>query len=86
MTQTIEATYENGVFKPETPVAVAEGTKVQLAVTTPFVLRSPLTDAERQRRLARIEEIVALSGVNEDEDGSINHDHYLYGAPKQDKE
>ncbi len=33
MTITVEATFENGAFKPTKPIALAEGTHVRLSIT-----------------------------------------------------
>ena len=35
MAQTIEAVYENGVFKPLQPVALEEGQRVQVCISHP---------------------------------------------------
>jgi len=52
MSQVITATYENGVFKPDTKVDLAAGAKVQLVMTpcTP-------TLEQRQRALAELERL-----------------------------
>lgn len=48
MSQTIEAVYENGVFKPLTPVDLPEGTPVQVE---PYAF--PVEEQVRQQLLAR---------------------------------
>jgi len=66
MTTTIKATYVNGVLKPTEPLALAEGTEVELTMTTPTENDDPLA---------------GLIGVFSSgrTDGAANHDKYLYG-------
>ena len=68
MTLTVAAVYENGVFKPKEPVALAEGAEVQLTV-------NPAQEPEAEDPLADVIGI-AESGRT---DGAENHDRYIYG-------
>ena len=68
MAVTIDATYENGVLKPKEPLALAEGTQVRVAVST----------------LDESDPLAAVIGIGEGPaDGADQHDHYIYGTPKQ---
>jgi predicted DNA-binding antitoxin AbrB/MazE fold protein len=68
MSITIEATYENGVFKPKKPLALAEGTEVQLTMKAVEEDDDPLA---------------GLIGIFSSgrTDGAANHDKYIYGDP-----
>jgi predicted DNA-binding antitoxin AbrB/MazE fold protein len=50
MTRTVEAVYENGVFRPLQPVELAEGQRVQ--VTLPLPPAGPISP-EKARELLR---------------------------------
>jgi predicted DNA-binding antitoxin AbrB/MazE fold protein len=62
MAKTIEAVYENGVFKPLEPVTLPEGQRVQ--VTLPF-LPTPVSQEEAQALLQQTEQLFA--GLSEKE-------------------
>jgi predicted DNA-binding antitoxin AbrB/MazE fold protein len=70
MTRTIKATYENGVLKPKEPLALVEGSEVELTMTT-------LTDHP--------DPLAAVIGIGDSgrKDGADQHDHYIYGTPKR---
>jgi predicted DNA-binding antitoxin AbrB/MazE fold protein len=70
MTQTIKATYENGVLKPKEPLALVEGTEVELTITTPTDDQDPLAG------------VIGI-GHSGRTDGAEQHDHYIYGTPKR---
>jgi hypothetical protein len=74
----IRAIYENGVFRPLEPVALAEGSQVEFSL----VSRDP--DCGHPG-LAPLLEIASRFPSNPDlpTDGAAQHDHYLYGAPKR---
>jgi predicted DNA-binding antitoxin AbrB/MazE fold protein len=63
---TIQAVFENGAFKPEQPVSLPEGTKVQLQVKPVDPDFDPL-------------EAVIGIGDSGRTDGATNHDKYIYG-------
>jgi hypothetical protein len=77
---TITARFDGRVFVPEGPVDLPAGRRVQLVVepaeVTPAVASPPLTGLMAE--LGRLPE-------NPDwpADGAAQHDHYLYGTPKQ---
>lgn len=53
MTTSITAIYDHGIFRPETPVTLPEGTRVTLTVD--------IDDQERQKRREAVEELLRLS-------------------------
>jgi predicted DNA-binding antitoxin AbrB/MazE fold protein len=67
MTISVEATFENGVFKPVNPVSLPEGTAVQLQVRP---LDEPPVDP--------LEAVIGI-GSSGRRDGAENHDKYIYG-------
>lgn len=65
MTITVEAVVENGLLRPKEPLAMADGTKVQLTVQTLAADFDPLE---------------AVIGIGDGPaDGADNHDKYIYG-------
>jgi predicted DNA-binding antitoxin AbrB/MazE fold protein len=62
----VEATFENGAFKPVKPVSLPEGTAVHLEVSPLEQPRDPL-------------EAVIGIGSSGRSDGAENHDKYIYG-------
>ena len=76
MAKTVQAVYENGVFRPSEPVAIAEGARVELTVrATPVE-----TAASPQAIRDMIAEIAALplEGPRDGFSGA-DHDRLLYG-------
>ena len=76
MGKTVQAVYENGVFRPSEPVAIAEGARVELTVhpATPETGGSP--EAFR-KALAEIAAL-PLEGPRDGFSGA-DHDKVLYG-------
>lgn len=72
----IKAIYENGVFKPQEPVHLAERTEVEVVIPATTSLE---VDDPTGRKAAE-----ALIGFIDDApvDMAEYHDHYLYGRPK----
>lgn len=70
MTITIDAVYENGVFKPKQPVALDEGTAVRLTLNTADEDNDPLKD------------VIGI-GDSGRTDGAENHDYYIYGTRRR---
>ena len=74
MTQTVTATYENGVLRPAAPLPLAEGETVEITITRP-VPPPPLTEEETIRRIREaksLEEMFAAfnaSAALEPDDG-----------------
>jgi predicted DNA-binding antitoxin AbrB/MazE fold protein len=66
MNISIEATFENGAFRPVKPVSLPEGTAVHLEVSPVEPVNDPL-------------EAVIGIGSSGRKDGAANHDKYIYG-------
>lgn len=66
MTITVEAVYENGVFKPKQPLHLDEGTEVQIIIKQPEHVENPL------------EHVIGI-GDSGRTDGAAQHDRYIYG-------
>ena len=64
-----EAVVENGQLVLQEPLPLPDGTRVKVRVEQPG--ESPLLDIARS---------AVDMGV---EDGAAQHDHYIYGVPKQ---
>ena len=63
MTLNVEATYENGVLRPQQPVAFPEGTKVRLSIDVPD--RDPMAG------------VLGIGDGPEQGDAADRHDDYL---------
>ena len=80
MSATIAAVFRDGVFHPDTPPDLPEGTAVSLAVTA-----KPVALPQSPGRAA-FEMIRTLAEIPEQSEGdptvnSVNHDEILYGRP-----
>jgi len=81
MTKTISAVYQGGVFRPEEPVAITEGSRVELTVHAEEPAQTPppgnIADA--------LLEIAALP-LEGPQDGfsGADHDKVLYGGVDDD--
>ena len=73
---TVKAIYENGVFRPQEPVSLAERTEVEVLIPAKT---SPDLDDPTGWKAAE-----ALIGFIDDAPADMagQHDHYLYGQPK----
>ncbi len=69
MTTTIKATYVQGVFRPQEPVALPDGAQVELTLTMPTEEGDPLAG------------LVGIFSSGRT-DGAANHDKYIYGDPR----
>ena len=78
MTTAVTAIYENGVFKPESPVDLKERTKVHLVIET---TAEPTDDDDP----TGWKTAMALKGCikGAPPDAAENHDQYLYGDPEE---
>ena len=80
MATVIKAIYEDGVFKPEEPVSLEEKTHVEVLIPAPL----PPADDDDPTGWKAIDSLI---GISDDPgmptDIAVNHDHYLYGAPKK---
>ncbi len=86
MTQHLKAVYEDGVFRPLEPVRLKEHQEVTLVLETTEGAASETSEEkpiwEVAADLVRDIPEDVLSTVPTD--GSAQHDHYLYAAPKRD--
>lgn len=78
MTTVVTAIYENGVFKPESPVDLKEKTKVHLVIET-------ASNAGDDDDPTGWKTAMALKGCikGAPADAAENHDKYLYGVPEE---
>jgi predicted DNA-binding antitoxin AbrB/MazE fold protein len=74
MTTTIEAIYERGVLRLKEPVALADGTVVEVTITTDEASGEEKTPAEILSAIASL----PLEG-NEQRFSGRDHDKVLYG-------
>jgi hypothetical protein len=80
---TYQGHVENGAVVLDTPVALPEGAKVEVAVLG-------MTDASSARKPIWEIAVELANSIPEEDvkkmptDGSINHDHYLYGTRKRE--
>jgi predicted DNA-binding antitoxin AbrB/MazE fold protein len=85
MTHYLKAIYEDGVFRPLEPVQIAEHQEVSLLVETPDEPRDeadtdlPIWEFAAQLMRDAPEDVLQVLPT----DGASQHDHYLYGTPKQ---
>ena len=75
MPKTVEAIYEDGVFKPLTKPRLKEHEKVELTIAT----QSETDEAVRNA--------LSIIGIGESpfKDSSVKHDEYLYGQKQLNK-
>ncbi len=76
--QTIHAIFENGMFHPTEPVELPDRCEVEITI-------HPQPTAPGHTTLLRLVEIGRQFPVNPElpDDLAEQHDHYLYGLPKQ---
>lgn len=67
MTLTVKATYVNGVLKPNEPLALTEGSEVQVTIRPANEDYDPL-DA-----------VIGIGDGPPEGDGAEHHDKYIYG-------
>ena len=74
---TLEGHVVNGQIVLDAPASLPEGTKVRVEV-----LPAPATSTDSRTLYERLQPFAGiLDGLPED--AALNHDHYLYGAPKK---
>ena len=80
---TYQGHVENGAVVLDTPVMLPDGTKVEVAVLE-------MTDASSERKPIWEIALELANSIPEEDvkkmptDGSINHNHYLYGTRKRE--
>jgi predicted DNA-binding antitoxin AbrB/MazE fold protein len=75
MNESVEAIFENGVFRPLSPVDLPEGEHVHLKIVP--------SQQGAQDPAYRLSDLAEETGIS---DLATNIDHYLYGLPKQKDE
>ncbi len=78
MQTSVEAVYENGIFRPLTEIALPEGQHVQLAVW-PVAKTNGEAEPDPAFNLPEMAEDLGITDL------AANIDHYLYGLPKREK-
>jgi predicted DNA-binding antitoxin AbrB/MazE fold protein len=81
MTIDVDAVYEDGVLKPERPLALKEKAKVHVTIEA----KDEVTDTSNPDDPTGWKAIDALRGIVKDAppDMAENHDKYLYGSPDE---
>ena len=77
MTKVIEAIYEHGVFKPVKKVRFPEHERVTLVISSVCEDEAEIKKIVEKQKKA-LKKIIGI-GCSDSDDGSINHDKYLYG-------
>jgi predicted DNA-binding antitoxin AbrB/MazE fold protein len=82
MTIDVDAVYEDGVLKPERPLALKEKARVHVTIEARAEQALPAKDDDDPTGWKAIE---ALRGIVKDAplDMAENHDKYLYGNPRK---
>lgn len=81
MSTTVDAIYENGVFKPEKPVELEDKTKVHLVIEK--VEPAPAKDDDDPTGWKTAMELLGCI-KDAPPDLAENHDKYLYGEDSRD--
>lgn len=71
----------NGTVVLDSPDVLPDGAKVRIEVV-PSTTEGPLLDAKDQSLGDKLMKYAGRA-VGLPEDAALNHDHYLYGAPKR---
>jgi hypothetical protein len=72
---------KNGVVLLDPPNALPDGVEVRIEVVPPDI-EGPLQDENGQTLGEKLMKYAGRA-VGLPEDAALNHDHYLYGAPKR---
>jgi predicted DNA-binding antitoxin AbrB/MazE fold protein len=87
MSIVIDATYEDGVLKPDTPLPLAEHEKVRVTVeqrpAAPEHVPTANGPSLGERIAAMARELPPEVIESWPVDGASQHDHYIYGTPKR---
>ena len=81
MTIDVDAVYEDGVLKPERPLALKEKAKVHVTIETKAEETSPAEDDDPTGWKTARELIGCVT--DGPEDGAENHDRYIYGLDEK---
>ena len=82
MSRTITAVFDAGVFRPLEPVALADGTQVELQVQVPIPPKPDQLDAETKKAWDEYLERMDSLPDKSPQDGLTNRDHdrIVYGS------
>jgi predicted DNA-binding antitoxin AbrB/MazE fold protein len=86
----LSAQFIDGMLKPLSPLPFGEGEVVELEVKTRSEPNADTQATEEDLKKADefnaiLDRIAAMTPPGAPTDGSYNHDHYLYGAPRRDR-
>jgi predicted DNA-binding antitoxin AbrB/MazE fold protein len=85
MIHSLDAIYDQGVFRPVEPLKLPNGLRVHLRVEEQNGTDGAETLPEDKATPTLLERMKDIVGVIDDlpDDSSVNLDHYLYGTPKR---
>ena len=77
-------TYRNGVVILDVPANLTDGQRVSVDVVPTGSDSQP---ASSGHPTPQMEELLKISGIFSSgrTDGSVNHDHYIYGTPRREE-
>lgn len=82
MTTTVKAIYERGALRLTEPIELEDGTRVDVIVITREPDNGDQVGADSSRDA--LEDLIAQCAIDTGiPDLAHQHDHYLYGTPKQ---
>lgn len=82
MTTTVKAIYERGALRLTEPIELQDGTRVDVIVITPEPDNGDQAGTHSSR--TTLEDLIAQCAIDTGiPDLAHQHDHYLYGTPKQ---
>ncbi len=82
MTTTVKAIYGRGALLLTEPIELEDGTRVDVIVITPEPDNGDQVGADNSR--AALEDLIEQCAIDTGiPDLAQQHDHYLYGTPKQ---
>lgn len=82
MTTTVKAIYERGALRLTEPIELEDGTRVDVIVIAPEPDNGDQVGSDSSR--GALEDLIAQCAIDTGiPDLAHQHDHYLYGTPKQ---
>lgn len=80
---TYHGTFKNGVILLDRPVDLPEGQRVIVEPEPIPIVPAPNGSAEPSDQSKELLKIAGICNSGRS-DGSVNHDHYIYGKPKRE--
>jgi predicted DNA-binding antitoxin AbrB/MazE fold protein len=77
----VKGTIKNGVIEPEQPLKFSDGQQVIITVLQEDIIDDETYQAEAKAFMELLKKCTIDAGID---DLAHQHDHYLYGLPKQD--